>query len=71
MAVLINQIEHQGVIYQPFYRMNGDAEFFQSPNGNVYHLKQGRLTCAFAKFEMDANGVFTKKSDGVQEQTRG
>ena len=53
----INQIEHQSVIYQPFYRMNGDAEFFQSPNGNVYHLKQGGFTCAFAKFEMDANGA--------------
>ena len=60
MAVPFNQLEHEGVLYKPFYRMNGDPFFYQSENGHVYYLKQGVLRCAFAKFMMDGNGTAIK-----------
>jgi hypothetical protein len=60
MAVPFNQLEYQGVLYKPFYRMNGDKSFYQSDDGHVYRIKQGVLRCAYSQYAMNANGVFIK-----------
>lgn len=64
MAVPFNQIEYRGVLYKPFYQMNGDKSFYQSDDGHVYWLNKGVLRCAYSQYAMNANGVFTK---GLQE----